>query len=47
MRASDDIDSVRGCVAYERGPLVYCFEGGDLAGEDSLEGISVAGAAPR
>ncbi|MFI5698175.1 glycoside hydrolase family 127 protein [Kribbella sp. NPDC051586] len=25
-RADDRIDSVRGCVAIERGPLVYCFE---------------------
>jgi DUF1680 family protein len=22
----DRVDSVRGCVAIERGPLVYCFE---------------------
>ncbi|MFF0342379.1 glycoside hydrolase family 127 protein [Kribbella sp. NPDC004875] len=25
-RPDDRIDSVRGCVAIERGPLVYCFE---------------------
>jgi len=29
------IDAVRGCLAVERGPIVYCFEGGDLpAGAD-------------
>ena len=43
VRASDDIDSVRGCVAYERGPLVYCFEGGDVPGRGSLAGVSVVG----
>ncbi len=42
VRASAAIDSVRGCVAYERGPLVYCFEGGDIAAKNSLEGVSVA-----
>ena len=42
VRASAAIDSVRGCVAYERGPLVYCFEGGDMAARNSLEGVSVA-----
>ena len=43
VRASDDIDSARGCVAYERGPLVYCFEGRDVPGRGSLEGVSVLG----
>ena len=29
------IDAVRGCLALERGPVVYCFESGDLpAGAD-------------
>jgi DUF1680 family protein len=29
------IDAVRGCLAVERGPVVYCFEAGDLpAGAD-------------
>jgi uncharacterized protein len=41
VRASADVDSVRGCVAYERGPLVYCFEGGDVAGRESLERVAV------
>jgi uncharacterized protein len=32
------IDAVRGCVALERGPLVYCFEAADLpAGVDLLD----------
>jgi uncharacterized protein len=43
VRPDDDIDSVRGCVAYERGPLVYCFEGGDVPGRGSLAGVSVVG----
>jgi DUF1680 family protein len=43
VRASDDVDSVRGCVAYERGPLVYCFEGSDVPGRRRLEGVSVVG----
>ncbi len=41
VRASEAIDSVRGCVAYERGPLVYCLEGRDIATRNSLEGVSV------
>jgi DUF1680 family protein len=42
VRASDNVDSVRGCVAYERGPLVYCVEGRDVPARGTLEGISVA-----
>jgi hypothetical protein len=30
IRPDPRIDAVRGCVAFERGPLVYCFEGADL-----------------
>ena len=30
VRGSDDIDAIRGCVAFERGPLVYCLEGHDV-----------------
>jgi uncharacterized protein len=41
VRASEAIDSVRGCVAYERGPLVYCLEGRDVGARNSLEGVSV------
>ncbi len=29
--ASDQLDGSRGCVAFERGPLVYCIEGVDVA----------------
>jgi len=29
--ASDQLDGARGCVAFERGPLVYCIEGVDVA----------------
>jgi DUF1680 family protein len=36
-----DVDSARGCVAYERGPLVYCFEGADVPGTGRLRGLSV------
>jgi uncharacterized protein len=36
-----DIDAVRSCVAYERGPLVYCFEGLDVTGAGRLRGGSV------
>jgi uncharacterized protein len=36
-----DIDAVRSCVAYERGPLVYCFEGLDVPGAGRLGGVSV------
>ncbi|HEY7398820.1 MAG TPA: beta-L-arabinofuranosidase domain-containing protein [Gaiellaceae bacterium] len=28
------LDAVRGCLAVERGPLVYCFEGADLGDGD-------------
>jgi hypothetical protein len=32
------IDAIRGCVALERGPIVYCFEGADLPdGVDILD----------
>ena len=41
------IDAVRSCVAFERGPLVYCFEGMDVPGGGGLQGASVgAGAQP-
>ena len=39
--AVGEIDAVRGCVAFERGPLVYCIEGMDLPGDVSLDGLSV------
>jgi hypothetical protein len=34
-------------VAFERGPLVYCVEGYDLAGEHNLRDISVLAKAPK
>ena len=39
------IDAVRSCVAFERGPLVYCFEGMDVPGGDGLRGVSLPAAA--
>ncbi|TDU87208.1 hypothetical protein EV138_0726 [Kribbella voronezhensis] len=30
VRADDRVDAVRGCVAIERGPIVYCVEQADL-----------------
>ena len=35
------VDAVRGCVAIERGPLVYCFEAADLSGRVELEAVRV------
>lgn len=39
--AASEIDAVRGCVAYERGPLVYCLEGTDLPSGMDLRQVSV------
>jgi len=36
------IDAVRGCVALERGPLVYCLETADLPDGVSLEEVELA-----
>jgi DUF1680 family protein len=36
------IDAVRGCVALERGPLVYCIETADLPPGVTLEEVTVA-----
>jgi DUF1680 family protein len=36
-RADPRVDAVRGCVAVERGPLVYCLEEADLDGPEQLE----------
>jgi DUF1680 family protein len=42
------IDALRGCVALERGPLVYCIESADLPGGVILEDVSlVPGGAPK
>ncbi len=35
------IDAVRGCVAIERGPIVYCFEGADLPAGASLADVAL------
>jgi len=35
------IDAVRGCVALERGPVVYCFEAGDLPVGASLADVAL------
>jgi len=47
VRPSQEIDAVRGCVAFERGPLVYCVEGRDVDKSGNLPSVSViAGMAP-
>ena len=35
------IDAVRGCVAIERGPVVYCFEAGDLPAGANLADVAL------
>jgi hypothetical protein len=35
------IDAVRGCVALERGPIVYCFEQTDLAAGADLADVAL------
>ena len=35
------VDAVRGCVALERGPLVYCFETADLPADVRLEDVEL------
>jgi hypothetical protein len=35
------VDAIRGCVAIERGPLVYCIEAADLPGRVELEDVRV------
>ncbi len=48
VRAAEEVDGARGCVAFERGPLVYCLEGLDVPGGGGLQGVSVnTGVAPR
>jgi hypothetical protein len=37
------IDALRGTVAVERGPLVYCFEQADQPSEIDLEDLAVDG----
>ena len=40
--ADPRIDAVRGCVALERGPLVYAVEDADLPGGASVESLEIA-----
>jgi DUF1680 family protein len=35
------VDAVRGCVAFERGPLVYCVESADIPTGTELEDLAV------
>jgi hypothetical protein len=35
------VDAIRGCVAFERGPLVYCFEGADLPAGTSTKDLVI------
>jgi DUF1680 family protein len=35
------IDAVRGCLALERGPVVYCFEAGDLPDGANLADVAL------
>jgi uncharacterized protein len=37
------IDAVRGCLALERGPVVYCFEAGDLPAGADLADVALQG----
>ncbi len=41
------VDAARGCVALERGPLVYCVETADLPGGVTLEELELDPAAKR
>ncbi|HKE16008.1 MAG TPA: beta-L-arabinofuranosidase domain-containing protein [Kofleriaceae bacterium] len=40
------LDAVRGTVAVERGPLVYCLESVDLPGGVGIDGVAVDTSAP-
>jgi hypothetical protein len=44
--AASEIDAVRNCVAFERGPLVYCIEGIDVPKAVNLRTISVDASVP-
>ncbi len=39
------IDAVRGCLALERGPIVYCFEEQDLPADADLADVAIDSAA--
>ncbi|TDE03398.1 glycoside hydrolase family 127 protein [Jiangella asiatica] len=46
LRAHPHVDALRGCVAYARGPLVYCVEQADLPAGVVLEDVYVDPATP-
>ena len=46
IRPHPRIDAVRGCAAFERGPLVYCLEEVDAGGAQRLESLRVDTSAP-
>lgn len=46
VTATEALDGARGCVAYERGPLVYCLEGTDLEGRVDIDAVAVDAAVP-
>lgn len=41
------IDAVRGCLAVERGPVVYCFEQADLPSDVELADVALADGADK
>jgi DUF1680 family protein len=46
IAAHPRVDAVRGCVAFARGPLVYCVEQADLDADIALDDVRVDLAAP-
>jgi DUF1680 family protein len=46
VKGAREIDATRDCVAFERGPLVYCVEGIDLPHNVNLRAISVDASTP-
>ena len=45
-RADERIDAVRGCVAFERGPLVLCLESADLPDGLEVDDVVLADVTP-
>lgn len=41
VQADPRVDSVRGCVALQRGPIVYCFEAQDQGSDTSLLEVKI------
>ena len=46
VAAHPRVDAVRGCVAIERGPLVYCLEQADAPPGVLVDDVAIASAAP-